>query len=176
MLIRCRDGLSEEERFFRRQGHLEQRNAPGKGICLESGNGRGWRNFLLGISRAVNKMRSHWQNVLSGVGEGRQKIRESFVTQRYDYTPFPYPSSLSSSFFFLASLLPCSFLHPLSPFSFLSSHTTLARLSPGGREHKGQGTMFIYKELSLIIKINIRTIVLYSQYKVRSMVYGAEWK
>lgn len=34
MLTRCRDGVSEEERCFRRQEHREQRSAPGKGMCL----------------------------------------------------------------------------------------------------------------------------------------------
>lgn len=57
--MRCRDGVSEEERYLRRQGHLQQRGAPGKGMCLENGKGQGWGNFLLATSSAVGKMRSH---------------------------------------------------------------------------------------------------------------------
>lgn len=181
MLIRCRGGVS------RRRGTSGGRSAPRKGMCLESGKGWGWGNFLLAMSRAVDEMSSHWWCFLSGVGEGKQKVRESFVTQRYGYIPYSFPSFpllLSPSFF---PRLSAPMFLPLFPFSFLllsfifssfSSHPPHppTRLPWRSRTQGTRHCLHIYKELSLMMKINIRTLELYSQYKVRNAVDGAEWK
>lgn len=108
------------------------------------------------MSRAVNEMSSSWYSFLPGAWKAGKESGSLLSPKGMVILHAPYVSSLSPSFLPpFSCLLTLFFLpHPFPNFLLFSNRLL-------GCKHKRQDTVCTYKEVSLMGKLNKRTIVLH---------------